>query len=83
MLWHWIVKIALWALAGFLASRLMKGGKPEGWLMNIVLGLVGGVVGSLLFSLIGLGSRGFIGDVIVSTVGAGAVIWGVRKFSSR
>ena len=83
MLWHWIVKIALWALAGFLASRLMKGGKPEGWLMNIVLGLIGGVVGSLLFSLIGLGSRGFIGDVIVSTVGACAVIWGVRKFSSR
>ena len=79
MLWHWIVKIALWALAGFLASRLMKGGKPEGWLMNIVLGLVGGVVGSLLFSLVGLESHG-VGNIIVSTVGACVVIWLVRKF---
>ena len=80
MLWHWIVKIALWALAGFLASRLMKGGKPEGWLMNIVLGLVGGVVGSLLFSLIGLGAKGIIGEIIVSAVGACLVIWLVRRF---
>ena len=30
MLWSWIVKIALWALAGYLASRLMKDGKPVG-----------------------------------------------------
>ena len=78
-MWTWIIKIALWALAGYLASKLMKDGKPEGWLGNILLGLVGGVVGSLLFSLIGLGSRGLIGDILVSTVGACAVIWIVRK----
>ena len=81
MLWHWIVKIVLWALAGFLASRLMKNGKPQGWLGNVILGLAGGFVGSLLFSLIGLGSRGFIGEVLVSTVGACVVIWLVRKFA--
>ena len=57
MFWHWIVKIVLWALAGFLASKLMKDGKPEGWLGNVILGLVGGFVGSLLFGLIGLGSK--------------------------
>lgn len=81
MVWHWIIKIALWALAGYLASKLMKDGKPDGWLGNILLGLIGGVAGSLLFSLIGLGSRGIIGDILVSTVGACAVIWLVRKFS--
>ena len=81
MLWHWIVKIVLWALAGFLASRLMKNGKPQGWLGNVILGLAGGFVGSLLSSLIGLGSRGFIGEVLVSTVGACVVIWLVRKFA--
>ena len=46
MLWSWIVKIALWALAGFVADKLMNG-KPEGLLWNIVLGFVGGLVGSL------------------------------------
>ena len=81
MFWYWVIKIILWALAGFLASRLMKGGKPQGWLGNVILGLVGGFVGSMLFRLIGLGSRGFIGDVLVSTVGACVVIWLVRKFA--
>lgn len=81
MLWHWIVKIALWALVGFLAGKLMPEGKPSGWLWNILLGLVGGVVGSLLFSLLGLGSNGFIGDIIVSTVGACVVLFLVRKFA--
>ena len=52
MIWSWIVKIALWALAGYLASKLMKDGKPQGWLGNIILGLVGGFAGSLLFSLL-------------------------------
>ena len=80
MIWSWIVKIVLWALAGYLASKLMKGGKPEGWLGNILLGLVGGAVGSFLFRLIGLKSAGgVIGDILVSTVGACDVIWIVRK----
>ena len=79
MLWSWIVKIALWALAGYLGSKLMKG-RPDGLISNILLGLVGGLVGSLLFSLIGLGAKGIIGEIIVSAVGACLVIWLVRKF---
>ena len=81
MIWSWIVKIALWALAGYLASKLMKDGKPQGWLGNIILGLAGGLAGSLLFGLLGLGSRGLIGDIIVSTVGACVVLFLVRKFA--
>ena len=81
MIWQWIIKILLWALAGYLASRLMKDGKPQGWLGNIVLGLIGGFVGSLIFGLIGLGARSFIGDIIVSTIGACVVIWIVRKIA--
>ena len=79
MLWSWIVKIALWALAGYLGSKLMKG-RPDGLLSNILLGLVGGLVGSFLFGLIGLGSRGIIGEILVSAAGACFVIWIVRKF---
>ena len=80
MILAWIIKIALWALAGFLASKLMKGGKPQGMLGNILLGMAGGFVGSLLFGLIGLHSSG-IGNILVSTVGACIVIWLVRKFA--
>ena len=80
-MWHWIIKIALWALAGFLASKLMKDGKPQGWLGNVLLGMVGGLVGSLLFGLIGLGSINGIGNIIVSVVGACLVLFLVRKFA--
>ena len=45
MFW-WIVRIALWALAGFIASRLMKSEMSLLW--NIILGLVGGAVGSVV-----------------------------------
>ena len=79
MIFSWIIKIALWALAGFLASKLMKG-KPDGLLSNILLGLVGGIVGSFLFSLIGLDSIIGIGNIIVSVVGACAVLFCVKKF---
>ncbi len=80
MILSWIIKIALWALAGFLASKLMKG-KPDGLLSNILLGLVGGVVGSFLFSLVGLDSINGIGNIIVSVVGACAVLFVVKKLA--
>ena len=80
MIWSWIVKVALWALAGFAASKIMKG-RPDGLLSNILLGLVGGVVGSLLLSLIGLGSINGIGNILVSVVGACAVLFVVKKIA--
>ena len=78
MIFSWIIKIALWALAGFLASKLMKG-RPDGLLSNILLGLVGGVVGSFLFGLVGLDSFNGIGNIIVSVIGACAVLFVVKK----
>ena len=80
MVLSWIIKIALWALAGFIAGKIMDG-KPNSLLANILLGLVGGVVGSLLFSLIGLGSISGIGNIIVSVVGACVVLFLVKKFA--
>ena len=77
MIFSWIIKIALWALAGFAASKIMKG-RPDGLLSNILLGLVGGVVGNLLFSLIGLDSINGVGNIIVSVIGACAFIAIVR-----
>nr|AHF24891.1 hypothetical protein [uncultured bacterium Contig21] len=80
MLIYWIIKIALWALAGLIASKLMKG-EPSGLLGNIILGLIGGVVGSFLFSLLRLGTSGIVWEIIVSVIGACAVIWLARKLN--
>ncbi len=80
MIWSWIVKIVLWALVGWGASKIM-GGKPKGLLMNVLLGVVGGAVGSFLFSLVGLDSINGIGNIIVSVVGACLVLFVVKKIT--
>ena len=78
---HWIIRIVLWTLAGSLGSRIMKDGKPNGLLGNIILGWVGGLVGNFAFRLVGLGKDGFIWETIASVAGACLVIWIVRKFN--
>ena len=45
MIWEWILRIALWTVAGYLGSKLMKDGSPNGLLGNVILGFVGGRAG--------------------------------------
>ena len=45
--------------------------KSDGSLLrNIILGVVGGFVGGLIFNLLGIGFGGYIGTIIVSMIGA-------------
>lgn len=44
-------------LAGYIASRLQKG-EGSGCLVNLFLGVIGGLVGGWLFSLIGIAPLG-------------------------
>ena len=83
MLWQWILRIALWTLAGYLGSRIMKDGTPNGWLGNVLLGWVGGLIGNFAFRLVGLGANGLIGEIIVSVAGACLAIWIVRKITQN
>ena len=75
MFW-WIVKIAIWALIGMGASKLMK---AEGnMLWSIGLGLTGGAVGSLVAGWLGIRSTNTLGSIIVSVGGACLLIALVR-----
>ena len=42
---------------------------------NIVVGIVGAVLGSFIFSLLGLYASGFLGTLIMATVGAVALLF--------
>ena len=57
-----IINIIAWVLfglvAGALARLLLPGRQNIGWLMTIVVGVVGSFLGGLLFSFIGLGGEG-------------------------
>ena len=75
MFW-WIVKIAIWALIGMGASKLMK---AEGnMLWSIGLGLTGGAVGTLVAGWLGIRSTNTLGSIIVSVRGACLLIALVR-----
>lgn len=65
------------AVAGWLASTLMKskGLTPAGY---VVLGILGAVVGDLIFGMLGLGDHNLVGSIIVATVGSMALIWLVK-----
>ena len=58
------------AIAGALGKLIMPGNAPGGFIVTILLGIVGAFVGGFLTSLIGIGSGGFIWTIIVATIGA-------------
>ena len=64
-----IIFLAIGAVAGWLAGLLMKGG-GFGLLVNIVVGIVGAVIGGYVFGLLGISAGGLIGSIITATAGA-------------
>lgn len=68
-------------IAGYIASLLQKG-KGSGCLVNLVLGVLGGMLGSWLFSLFGLTTYSWIGETIVAIVGAVILLWVFAKLRS-
>ena len=61
-------------LAGYVASRLQKG-EGSGCLVNLFLGIIGGLGGGGLFGLLGISAYGWIGELITAIVGAIVVLW--------
>lgn len=74
----WVIFVG--GTAGFLAGQVIrgKGYNPVG---NALLGMAGFFVGSLLFGR--LGQAGICGAILVSFVGALALILGVRVFLDK
>ena len=76
-----IMSIIIGGLAGWIAEKVMK--FDTGLIMNIVLGIVGAVVGNFLLGLLGIGLGGFVGQLIVAVVGACILIALYRAIKSR
>lgn len=72
----WIAAIIIGGIAGWLAEQFMK--SQMGLLMNIVLGIVGAVVASWLFSLLGFSLGGWLGYLITGFIGACILIFAAR-----
>lgn len=61
-------------IAGYVACRLTNR-EGKGCLMNLLLGVVGGVVGGWLFSLLGIYWAGTLGEIGTAVIGAIVFLW--------
>lgn len=71
-------------VAGWLAGQIMKG-SGYGLLGDLIIGLIGAVIGGWLFGLVASAAEpsGLLGSIVVATIGAVVLIFVVRAFSGR
>ena len=84
-LWTLLVWLAVGAVAGFLARKIMGGKSPFGLIGDIILGIAGGVVGGYLMALAGLGNTtgGLIATIVTATLGAVLLIWSTKFLNKK
>ena len=84
MWWYWLLYILIGALAGWIGGMIVKGSGSGFWI-NLLLGIVGAIVGSWLLGLIGLAGGTLLWRLVAAVVGAIVLllIWGLISRSSR
>ena len=76
--------VLLGLIAGFIGSKIVNR-SGQGFLLDIVLGIVGAVLGGFLFTALGAtGITGFnLYSMFVAIVGAVVVLWAYHAISGR
>lgn len=77
-LWYLLIGLA----AGWIANLIVKG-NGSGLIINLLVGIIGGVLGGWLFSLIGLVPIGTLGSLLTAVFGAIVLLWITRLLSNR
>lgn len=73
-LWFALIGLA----AGWLAGQLTKGG-GYGLVGDLVIGVIGALLGGFLFGLVGLAPTSLLGSLITATVGAVLLVILLRR----
>ncbi len=68
----WYLLIGL--VAGWIGNLLIKG-RGAGLWINLIVGIIGGLLGGWIFSLFGITTIGIFGNLIASVVGAVVLLW--------
>ncbi len=81
----WLAWLIVGALAGWLASMVMKTNRQQGLLMDIVVGIIGALLGGFLFNQFGAaGVTGFnLWSIFVAFIGAIVLLMLIRLVSGR
>ena len=65
--------IIIGVLAGFIAEKVMN--RDHGFWMNLIVGLVGSLLGGFLAGMLGIHFWGWIGSLVISSLGAILLLW--------
>ena len=65
--------IIIGIFAGWLAEKIMK--RDHGLLTNLIVGLVGALLGAFIAGMLGIHFMGWIGSLLISTLGAVVLLW--------
>ncbi len=72
--------ILIGLLAGWLAGKLARG-RGYGCITNVILGLIGAVLGGWIFTKLGIWGGGFLYSLAAATVGAVVLVAIARLFA--
>jgi uncharacterized membrane protein YeaQ/YmgE (transglycosylase-associated protein family) len=73
-----LVWVIVGLVAGFLASRFVKGG-GYGLIGDLIIGLIGAVVGGFLLGFFVHTTVGLLGSIVVAFIGAVVLLFIVRR----
>jgi uncharacterized membrane protein YeaQ/YmgE (transglycosylase-associated protein family) len=76
----WIAWIIIGLIAGWIAGTVTRG-RGFGCLVDVILGLIGAVIGGWIFTRLGITTFGFIGSLAAATVGAVVLVAIARLFA--
>ena len=68
-MWFFLWYLLIGLVAGWIANLIVKG-RGGGLVVNIIVGIVGSLLGGWIFSLFGLFAMGTAGSLITAIVGA-------------
>jgi uncharacterized membrane protein YeaQ/YmgE (transglycosylase-associated protein family) len=76
--------ILLGLVVGVLAKWLMPGDDPGGFIVTVLIGIAGAVVGGFIASALGLGTvTGFdVGSLAIAIAGAMLLLFGYRRLKA-
>ncbi len=72
---NWIITLVVGGIVGWLASILMKTNVQMGCVANVIVGVIGSVIGFWLAGLLGLAAYGSFVRWLVAVAGAVILIW--------
>lgn len=68
MITSWILLLVVGLIAGWLAEQITKSSMGLG--MNLIVGVIGALIGRVIFAILGLATTNIIGAIIAATLGA-------------